>query len=106
MRYAQKTAVASGCPVQVVVNVSSYTLAQQAAAAGHCNPADSTFPLPVRLSTGEVVSGSAPSGITTAPTTTFTYSALGSTSLGANQSLTVGTRSLTVQAGSGLVVTQ
>lgn len=106
LRYAQKTAVASGCPVQVAVGVSSYALTQQAAAAGHCDPGDVTFPLPVRLSTGEVVSGTAPSSVTTAPTTTFTYTALGRTNLGANQPLTVGTRSLTIQAESGLVVTQ
>ncbi len=35
LRYAHRTAIASGCPVRVDVGVSSYALAQQAASAGH-----------------------------------------------------------------------
>lgn len=106
LRYAQKTAVASGCPVRVAVGVASYALAQQAVSSGHCDVADATFPVPVRLPTGETMSGTAPIGITTAPTTTFTYSALGRTNLGADQALTVGSRTLTIQAESGFVVVQ
>lgn len=106
LRYAQKTAVASGCPVRVDVGVTSYALSQQTIAAGHCDASDASFPVPVRLPTGEVMSGTAPDGITTAPTATVTYNALGQTSLAANQALAVGARTLTVQADSGLVVTQ
>lgn len=106
LRYAQKTAVASGCPVRIDVGVTSYALAQQAAAAGHCDAGDASFPVPVRLPTGEVTSGTAPAGITTAPTATVTYNALGQTNLAANQALAVGARTLTIQADSGLVVTQ
>ena len=106
LRYAQRTAIASGCPVRVDVGVTSYALAQQAPSAGHCDIADASFPVSVRLPTGETMSGTAPSGVTTAPTTTFIYSALGRTSLGANQALTVGSRTLTIQAESGFVVAQ
>ena len=106
LRYAQRTAVASGCPVRVDVGVSTYALSQQAVSGGHCDAADASFPVPVRLPTGEVMSGSAPSGITTAPTTTVTYSALGRTNLGANQALAVGGRTLTIHAESGFVVAQ
>ena len=106
LRYAQKTAIASGCAVRVDVGVTSYALTQQSAAAGHCDVSDATFPVPVRLPTGESMNGAAPAGITTAPTTTFTYSPLGRTSLGVNQALTVGGRTLTIQAESGFVVAQ
>lgn len=106
LRYAHRTAIASGCPVRVDVGVSSYALAQQAVSAGHCDAADASFPVPVRLPTGELMSGTAPTGITTAPTTTLVYNALGQTSLGANQVLAVGGRTLTIQAESGLVVAQ
>ena len=106
LRYAQKTAVASGCPVRVDVGVNTYSLSQQAVAAGHCDALDASFPVPVRLPTGEAMSGTAPTGITTAPTATVVYSALGRTDLGANQALAVGSRTLTIEAESGLVVTQ
>jgi MSHA pilin protein MshC len=105
LRYAQKTAVASGCPVRVSVGVSGYSLTQQASNGSHCNAADASYPLPVRLSTGQVMSGSAPAGITTAPTLTLIYNALGQTSLASDQALSIGTRSLNIQAESGLVVT-
>lgn len=105
LRYAQKIAVASGCPVRVAVGVSTYALAQQAVSSGHCDPTDSSFAVPVRLSTGEIMSATAPNGITTVPTVTFVYNALGQTNLGANQALSVGARTLTIQSDSGLVVT-
>lgn len=106
LRYAQKAAVASGCPVRVDIGVTSYALAQQAASAGHCDPADTSFPLPVRLPTGEAVTGSAPSGITTAPSTSLLFFPVGRTNLGADQVIAVGSRTLAIQAESGLVVTQ
>ena len=106
LRYAQKIAVASGCPVRVDIGVTSYALAQQAVSSGHCDAGDTGFPVPVRLPTGEIMSGNAPTGITTAPSMVVVYTALGSTTLGANQAIGIGSRSLTIQAESGLVVTQ
>ena len=105
LRYAQKVAVASGCRVQVGITATSYSLTQQAVQAGHCDLADASFPLPVLLATGESMNGSAPAGVSTAPAITFVYDALGRTSLPANQALTVGTRTLVIQANSGLVTT-
>jgi len=105
LRYAQKVAVASGCHVRVDVAASTYSLSQQASLAGHCDPLDASFPLPVLMSTGEAVNGVAPAGIVVAPAVAFSYNPLGQTSLGANQTLAVGGRLLTVQADSGLVVT-
>ena len=105
LRYAQKIAVASGCPVRVTIASTSYALAQQSPLAGHCDPGDATFPVAVRLSTGEAVSGTAPANVSAAPAITIVYNALGQTNLAASQSIAVGSRLLQVQADSGLVVT-
>lgn len=105
LRYGQKVAVASGCRVQVDIAAATYSLSQQSPLAGHCDAADSSFPLPVRLPTGEIMSGAAPAGITATPAITLIYTPLGQTNLGGNQSLSVGGRVLTIQADSGLVVT-
>ncbi|MDH3547030.1 MAG: GspH/FimT family pseudopilin [Gammaproteobacteria bacterium] len=105
LRYAQKVAVASGCRVRVDITSTTYSLSQQSPQAGHCDPGDASFPVPVTLSTGEVMNGAAPVGITAAPAVTFVYEPLGRTNLGVNQVLSVGGHSLTIQAESGLVVT-
>lgn len=103
MRYAQKVAVASGCPVEVTLTAGSYSLAQQSASSGHCNPSDASFPNPVLLPSGDPVTGTAPGGITMSPTMTIRYNALGQTGLGSDQVFTIGSSSLTVRADSGLV---
>ena len=105
LRYAQKIAVASGCPVRVTVAPTSYVLAQQSPLAGRCDPGDASFPVAVLLSTGEPVSGTAPPNVSAAPAVTIVYNALGQTNLAASQSIAIGSRLLQVQADSGLVVT-
>ena len=105
LRYAQKVAVASGCRVRVDITASSYALAQQSPLAGHCDPADVSFPLPVLLASGEPMNGTAPDGVSAAPAITLHYDALGGTNLVANQALTVGAQTLVIQADSGLVTT-
>jgi MSHA pilin protein MshC len=105
LRYAQKIAVASGCPVRIDVGAGGYALHQQPAVSGHCNLASPSFSTPVLLPTGEVMQGSAPSGISVAPTQSIVFDALGRTSLPADLALSVGGRSITVHAGSGLVTT-
>lgn len=105
LRYAQKVAVASGCRVRADIAGAGYVLTQQAPQAGHCDPSDASFPLPVVLSTGEPMTGSAPTGVTTSPAVVVVYDALGRTSFATNQTLTVGARTLLIQAESGLVTT-
>jgi len=104
LRYAQKVAIASGCQVRVDVSAATYAVRQQAALSGHCDVSDASFPLPVLLSTGETLDGVAPANVSTAPALTFSFDALGRTDLGADQTFTVGSRLLTVEAGSGLVL--
>ncbi len=106
VRYAQKVAVASGCRVRVNLTAQTYELHQQAiAGGGHCDTADSSFPLPVLLADGQAVSGTAPSDTTLTPPLSFTYDALGRTNLAADQAISVGSWSLVIEAESGLVVT-
>lgn len=104
LRYAQKIAVGSGCPVRVSITAGNYALNQQAAAGNRCDPADSTWSVPVLLPDGQPAAGSTPSGITLGPVTTYQVDALGQTDLGADLTVTVGGQSLTVQAESGYVL--
>ena len=105
LRYGQKIAVGSGCPVRVTLTAGSYDLKQQTVSGNRCDPADSTWAVPVMLPDGQAAAGSTPAGITLAPATTFQLDGLGQTDLGGNLTVTVGALSLTVQAESGYVVT-
>ena len=104
LRYAQKIAVGSGCPVRVSITASSYDLKQQAASGNRCNPADSTWPVQVLLPDGQAAAGSTPAGISLGPVTTYEVDGLGQTNLGGDLTVTVGTLSITVQAQSGYVL--
>ena len=105
LRYAQKVAVASGCAVRVDIGATTYALNQQPASAGHCNAASGTFDVPVVLPTGEPMQGVAPASVTVSPAQTIVFDALGRTSLIADQTFVVGSRSILVRADSGLVTT-
>lgn len=102
-RYAQKVAIGSGCRVRLTVGPTNYSLAQQAPQSGHCDPADNTFPVAVMLPTGQAAAGTAPSGVSVAPSGVVVFDALGRTNLGADASVSIGPFSLTLEAGSGLV---
>ncbi|MEL7448926.1 MAG: GspH/FimT family pseudopilin [Pseudomonadota bacterium] len=106
LRYGQKVAVASGCPVQATIAAAGYALGQQAALAGHCNPADAGFAAAVLYPDGQAVAGAAPAGVAVAPPVTFRFLPTGETDLGADFTVTVGARTVAVAAGSGLVVAQ
>ena len=103
LKYAQKLAVASGCPVRVVIDAGGYVARQQAAQAGSCNTADASWPTNVALADGQVLAGSKPLGVTVAPALTLTFDALGRTDLGADQSINIGPFALTVRAESGFI---
>lgn len=103
LKYSQKLAVASGCPVRVAVTAGGYDARQQATLAGSCNPADSSYPTAVRLADGQALTGTAPSGVTASPAVTLTFDALGRANLGGDQAIAVGSFVMTVRAGSGFV---
>ena len=103
LKYAQKLAVASGCPVRVEIQAGSYEARQQAAASGRCDSADSTWSTGVRLADGQLLSGTSPIGVSASPAVTLIFDALGRTDLSSDQDIAVGPFALTVRAESGYV---
>jgi len=103
LKYSQKLAVASGCPVRVAVTAAGYDARQQAVQAGSCNTADATWATPVALADGQLLAGTAPQGVAVGPAVTVTFDALGRTNLAANQAIAVGPFTMTLQADSGFV---
>jgi MSHA pilin protein MshC len=103
LKYSQKLAVASGCPVRVTIAAGSYQVRQQAAQGGSCNLADTTWPTAVQLSDGQTLGGTSPNGVSASPAVTMTFDALGRTDLGSDQTIGIGPFALTVRADSGFV---
>ncbi len=105
LRFGQKLAVATGCDTQVTITAGGYQLNQRV------NCSSGAFTLPVQLpgSDGTGYQGAAPGGVTLAATTLY-FDTLGrprdSSSgnlLTASTSVTVGSRSLTVEPQTGYV---
>jgi len=105
LRYGQKIAVGSGCPVQISIDASGYALAQQTVLANRCDPADVSWAVPVLLPDGLAAAGTTPTGVTLGPVVTYQFDGLGQTDLGADLTVSVGAWSLIVQAQSGYVLT-
>ncbi len=105
LRYGQKIAVGSGCPVQISIDASGYALTQQTVLANRCDPGDVSYAVPVLLPDGQAAAGSTPAGITLGPVVTYQLDGLGQTDLGGNLNVTVGALTMTVQAQSGYVLT-
>jgi MSHA pilin protein MshC len=105
LRYAQKLAVASGCPVRMSIVAGGYEARQQNALSGSCDTTDLTWGTGITLADGRVLAGSSPLGVSAAPDVTFEFDALGRTNLAGNQSINVGAFALTVRAESGFVQT-
>ena len=103
LKYSQKLAVASGCPVRVTIAAGSYQARQQAAQNGSCDLTDTAWPTTVQLADGQLLSDTSPNGVTTTPAVTMTFDALGRTDLGSDQTISIGPFALTVQADSGFV---
>jgi MSHA pilin protein MshC len=103
LKYSQKLAIASGCPVRVTIAASSYQVRQQAAQSGTCDLSDTTWPTAVLLADGQTLGATSPNGVTASPAVTMTFDALGRTDLGSAQTISVGPFALTVQADTGFV---
>jgi MSHA pilin protein MshC len=103
LKYSQKLAVASGCPVRVVIDAAGYTARQQAAQAGTCNVADSSWPTCVTLADGQSLAGARPADVAVSPDVTVTFDALGRTNLAADEDVSVGPFAFTIRAASGFV---
>lgn len=105
IKFAHKAAVTSGCPVRVVLLPGSYQANQQAPSGGRCDPSDASWAMPVMLADGQALAGTAPTGVAAAPGLTWVFDALGRTNLGADQAISVGPYTMTLQAASGYVDT-
>ena len=105
MRYAQRVAIASCRNVLFTVGSTSYQAMQQATAGANCTSAGA-WSTTVTRADASTLSGVAPSGVTMSPTAQIIFNSQGAVSSGPPPTLSVGSFSLQVNAGSGLVVVQ
>ena len=106
LRLAQKTAVITGCPVRVAVNAGSYAAAQQAASGNVCLASDNTWSTALLTNDGTTLQGSAPAGTTASPTGIYQFDTQGRLASSPGTTVTVGARSISIDAGSGFVQVQ
>jgi MSHA pilin protein MshC len=106
LRAAQKAAVISGCPAEVSLTPGSYSAAQQAASGNACNPADTTWSTPLLSADGSPIADTAPANTTASPTGSFQFDTQGRLSSSPATTITVGTHTITIVAGTGLVQVQ
>ncbi len=103
LRSTQKAAVISGCPARLTLAASSYVATQQAASGNACNLSDATWPTPILSADGSAIQNTAPANTTAAPTGVFQFDTQGRLSSGPGATISVGTHTLTIIAGTGLV---
>jgi MSHA pilin protein MshC len=100
LRFAQKSAVASGCNVSFDFTASGYQASLQAAPNAQCSVA------PVSRSDGTTLDGNCPNNIACPAAAQVTFNPRGGLTSGAAFGTTVGTHTLTIDGYSGLVVVQ
>jgi MSHA pilin protein MshC len=105
LRYTQSVAVSSGCDASITINVAGYQALQRAAAGNTCAAAGG-WVTPIVRADGGTLSGTAPSGVVTAPAYRFVFDATGRVINGTPPALSISSFTLTVDPGSGLVNVQ
>jgi len=106
LRYAEGVAVASGCNVQVTVNLAGYTARQRAAAAGNTCALAGAYVTPVVRADGSPLSGSPPSNANVAAGGTIVFGPSGAVVNAPPPAFAVGSFTLTVDPASGFVAVQ
>jgi MSHA pilin protein MshC len=104
LRATQKAAVITGCPAQLTLAAGAYAAAQQATAGNTCNPADTSWSTQLLGADGSPIQDSAPANTTASPGV-FQFDSQGRLSSGPAM-ITVGTHTITIVAGTGLVQVQ
>ena len=106
LRYSQRVAIATGCDVLFTVSAAGYQATQRAAAAGICS-AGGAWSVAVTRADGTAVTGAPPSGVVISPSTStqIQFNPQGAPT-SAPPTLTVGSFSLRVDSGSGLMTVQ
>src|SRR5262249_25055030 len=108
MRYAQRVAVASGCDVRFTLTATGGGAGYSAMQRRVWNASGCTggWTVNVTRADGTALADSPPKGVTMSPSVQLIFSGTdGSVSTGTPPTLTVGSFTLDVDAGSGLVVT-
>lgn len=106
LRSTQKAAVITGCAAQLTLSTSSYVARQQAASGNACNPNDTTWPTPLLSADGSAIQNTAPANTTASPSGVFRFDTQGRLSSSPATIITVGTHTITILAGTGLVQVQ
>lgn len=106
LRATQKAAVITGCPAQLTLTASSYAAAQQAALGNTCDPADGSWSTPLLGADGSRIQDSAPANTTVSSTGAFLFDTQGRLSSSPGTTITVGTHTISIAAGTGLVQVQ
>lgn len=106
LRATQKAAVITGCAAQLTLSANSYVARQQAASGNACNPSDATWSTPLLGADGSAILNTAPTGTTASPSGIFRFDTQGRLSSSPATTVTVGTRTITIVAGTGLVQVQ
>jgi prepilin-type N-terminal cleavage/methylation domain-containing protein len=101
----QDVAVSSGCDASITVNAAGYQALQRAAVGNTCAAAGG-WVTPVLAVDGGTVSGSAPTGVVTSAAHQFVFDSTGRVTNGTPPPLGIGSFTLTVDTGSGLVSVQ
>jgi MSHA pilin protein MshC len=108
LRATQKAAVITGCPAQLTLAAGAYAAAQQAAAGGTCNPADTSWSTPLLGADGSPIQDAAPANTTASPSGPYQFDSQGRLSSypATGPNITVGTHTITIVASTGLVQVQ
>jgi prepilin-type N-terminal cleavage/methylation domain-containing protein len=106
LRATQKAAVITGCPAQLTLTPTSYAAAQQAASGNACNSADTTWSTTILTADGSAIQDTAPANTAASPSGVFQFDTQGRLSSSPATTVAVGTHTLTIIAGTGLVQVQ
>jgi prepilin-type N-terminal cleavage/methylation domain-containing protein len=106
LRSTQKAAVITGCAAQLTLSTSGYVARQQAASGNVCNPNDHTWTTPLLSADGSAIQNTAPANTTASPIGDYLFDIQGRLSSSPATTVTVGTHTITIVAGTGLVQVQ
>jgi MSHA pilin protein MshC len=106
LRSTQKAAVITGCAAQLTLSPSSYVARQQAASGNACNASDTTWSTPLLSADGSAIQNTAPANTTASPSGVYRFDTQGLLSPNLATTISVGTHTITIVAGTGLVQVQ
>ena len=102
LRATQKAAIITGCPAILTLSAAgAYAASQQAAGANGCDPADTSWSTPLLGADGSPIQDSAPSSAS--PPGAYEFDDQGRLVSSPGTTITVGTHTITIVAGTGLV---